>query len=141
MHPSNDSFWPRVRLYREMGLDPLKWIAGCSVEVDREEVLFPAIGAARDALAGLGVTVHPREGPDVFELRVESVRLSRTVVRSGAPPARPRVPRRGNPRRAAVTMRVFQRRADAPEEFAKALVGAVEGLPAADAGGSADNPI
>jgi selenophosphate synthase len=137
--PDADTFWVLVRRYRALGLDPLKWIAGCSVEVDREEVVFPALSSARDALAALGATVHPRQGPDVFELRGAPAETSRVVVRPGAGAARVRTARRANPQRAALVARVFQRRTDSPEAFGAALVEAVAALP--PTGGNGVSPV
>ncbi len=130
MTTGGERFWPLVKRYRTLGLDPLKWIAGCSTEVEREEVVTPALASASDALATLGVSLHPQAGPDLFELRDLPAVPECVVVRPGAslPKAGRRV-ERANPLRAAVTMRVHQKHADFPGAFAGALVRALEGLP------------
>src|SRR2546427_9201265 len=115
-------FWENVNRFRELGLDPLKWIAGCSVEVEREEVVYPAIEKAGTELQRLGVTILPQEGPDAVEFRGEPIHLDRIVVRpTGRPYARAEA-RRANPNRAALTTRVAQRKAASPESFGPALL-------------------
>ncbi len=143
METSPSPFWDRVGAYRAMGLDPLKWIAGCSVEVEREEVLYPALSLARDRLASLAVTVQPGEGPDVFELREAQAVPHRVTAKRGASPSAPREGTRGNPLRTSVAMRVLQQRADFPKTFADELVGAFSALPggALPGGGSLDAPL
>lgn len=137
-----ESFWRQVKRYRELGLDPLKWIAGCSVEVDAAEVVLPGAAQAREALAALSATLQLSEGPDVFEAREQMPAALRAVVRPGDAPQEPRSPTRTNPNRAAIMMRVLQRKADKPDEFAAALVAALSGLPSGvPRGGSLNAPF
>jgi selenophosphate synthase len=123
-------FWPNVKAFREQGLDPLKWIAGCSVEVEREEVLYPALASIRPALEALGVTIHPREGPDLIDYRGQPPAVNRLLVSApshdprGAPPSA-----RGNPNRAAVILRVFQRTGALPKAFGDFVLRSIEAVP------------
>lgn len=134
MAPPTDDFWPLVRRYRDLGLDPLKWIAGCSVELDREEVVYPGLNGVSDLLARLGVTVLPGEGPDVQDAGPTQSTPYRVVVRPGKAEGARRRPASGNPHRAAMVTCVHQRKADTPEAFANAFVIALEHLPSSSAG-------
>lgn len=122
-------FWARVAAYRAMGLDPLKWIAGCSVEVEREEVLYPALTLARDRLASLSVTVQPAGGPDVFELRDGHPVPERVTVKPGEVPGSPREGTRANPLRGSLVMRLPRKRGQFPQTFADDLVSRFSALP------------
>jgi len=55
-----EEFWDRVARYREMGMDPLRWVAGCAVKVDLTTVVYPALRRLRPTLKALGVTIGQR---------------------------------------------------------------------------------
>ncbi len=129
MSAPDSPFWKSVRTYRSLGLDPLKWIAGCSVEVDAAEVLYPAAGLAAQPLAELAATIQLSEGPDLYEAREDRTPAHRAVVRTRSKAEGGRTPARTNPLRAALVARVLQAKGDTPEAFARALSAAVAGLP------------
>jgi selenophosphate synthase len=131
MAEPSPEFWANVRAFREMGMDPLKWIAGCSVEVDREDVVVPALAGIGSALEALGVTLHGPEGPDAVEFSGEAPPLRRVVVLGAHLAGGERDGLRGNPNRASAVLRVFQKRADDPKLFGDFVRKAIEGLPLA----------
>ena len=129
LNAPDSPFWRGVRTYRRLGLDPLKWIAGCSVEVDAAEVLYPAAGLAAQPLAEMAATLQVSEGPDLFEAHDERTPAQRAVVRTGAKADGGRRPARTNPLRAALVARVLSPQGETPQAFAGALSAAVAGLP------------
>lgn len=137
-------FWRNVEAFRAMGLDPLRWIAGCSVKVDDELVMLPAMASARAALERMGVTVGPREGPAILDYRGNPLKIDRVVVDPDGTPE-PRPAKRANPRWASALGRVERRMGDDPEALAQGLVAAFAGVPAAAAarglGGDFDRPV
>ncbi len=130
MDPPSSPFWKNVERFRASGLDPLRWIAGCSVEVDEDLVLYPALSHARGALEELGVTVGSREGPAVVEDRGHPLGVKRVIVGPAAE-APPYLAVRGNARSASVLSRVDRPTGDDPEAFSAGLVQAIRAVPEA----------
>jgi len=128
MEPPDTPFWRNVERFRAMGLDPLRWIAGCSVAVDDELVLYPGLSAARPALEGMGVTVDSPAGPASVDYRGEPLAVERVIVDPDVEAA-PYAAHRGNPRWASVLARVDRPAGDDPRGFAEAILRAMAGVP------------
>lgn len=143
--PAPDTpFWRHVESFRAMGLDPLRWIAGCSVKVDEGLVLYPALDAARRPLERMGVTVGPREGPGLVDARGEEPTVARVVVDPEGGGAAYEA-KRANPRWASLLGRVGRPMGDDPESLARGLVASMAAVPAAAArqglAGDFDRPV
>ena len=63
---SQENFWDNVTKYRELGMDPLRWVAGCAVKVDLNSVVYPALRQIKPKLKELGVFLGERVDADIF---------------------------------------------------------------------------
>ncbi len=144
MEAPDTPFWNNVERFRSMGLDPLRWVAGCSVKVDDELVLLPGLARARPAFERMGVTVADRGAPAAVDFRGEPLSVERVTVRADDS-GEPFDAERANPRFASALGRVERRAGDDPHLFAGEMVRAVAAIPAAagrqGARGSFDRPL
>jgi len=118
---AGSEFWEKVEMYKGMGLDPLKWVAGCAVKVDLTTVVYPALRALRPHLEQYGITVSPREDADIFPL-LQHGSVERRVYDIRGPQVDVDDLRKINPERAISLIQVHQRKAESPENFAEALM-------------------
>lgn len=116
-----EDFWERVARYKEMGLDPLRWVAGCAVKVDLTTVVYPALRKIRPQLEQWGVTLNSREDADIFPRPKEGVEFERRVYDPKDPKVDAEDLRRIRPVRAISLVQVYQRNAETPESFANIL--------------------
>ena len=116
-----EDFWERVTRYREMGLDPLKWVAGCAVKVDLTTIVYPALRKLKPQLEGWGVTINPREDADIFPRPTDGVHFERRVYDPKDPKVDPDDLSKLKPSRAISLVQVYQRNAESPESFAEVL--------------------
>ena len=107
-----EKFWERVARYREMGMDPLRWVAGCAVKVDLVTVVYPALRRLRPTLKELGVTVAHREDCDIFPLGKEEPVITRRVYDPKSDSVDTVDIRRIDPKRAISLVQVHQRNAE-----------------------------
>ncbi len=114
-------FWEKVAIYKEMGLDPLKWVAGCAVKVDLTTVVYPALRTIRPELERYGITVSPREDADIFPLLKEGS-LERRVYDIRRPHVDVDDLRKINPERAISLIQIHQRKAETAQDFSEALL-------------------
>ncbi len=114
-------FWKRVEHYRQLGIDPLKWVAGCAVKVDLTSVVYPALNSIKPELEKLGVTVSPRQDADIFPKKGELL-TERRVYDTKDPKVDPVDLRRINPTRAISLIQVHQRVGGNAESFAEVLL-------------------
>lgn len=124
-------FWERVEKYKQLGLDPLKWVAGCAVKVDLTTVVYPALRMIRPDLEKFGVTVSPREDADIFPLLSDGG-VERRVYDLRKPQVDPKDLRKINPERAISLVQVHQRKAETPKNFADALLNVYSKIGEAD---------
>lgn len=117
-----EEFWDRVARYKQLGMDPLKWIAGCAVKVDLTSVVYPALRQIRPELARIGVKVSPRADADVFPSGENGAEFHRRIYNLGEPRVDPEDLRRLNPDRGISLVQVHQRSADKPGPFAETLL-------------------
>ena len=115
-------FWSRVEKYRELGLDPLKWVAGCAVKVDLTSVVYPALRQIKPILSEMGVTINPREDADIFRTPADGLHIERRIFNLNKPEVNSEDLQKIDPARAVSLVQVHQRKADSPEAFAKALL-------------------
>ncbi|MBI4361691.1 MAG: SelD-related putative sulfur metabolism protein [Euryarchaeota archaeon] len=115
-------FWDRVARYKEMGMDPLKWIAGCAVKVDLTTVVYPALRQIRPELETYGIHVSSRADADMFPSHRDNFEVERRIYNLESPRVDPEDLRRVNPDRGISLVQVHQRSADKPEKFAEALL-------------------
>jgi selenophosphate synthase len=115
-------FWERVAHYRELGLDPLKWVAGCAVKVDLVSVVYPALRMIRPDLERWGVMLGHREDADIFPCTENETIIERRVVYDlETPEVDLEGLRRLNPDRAISLIQVHQRKAESPDAFAQVM--------------------
>ncbi|MCS4537627.1 MAG: SelD-related putative sulfur metabolism protein [Thaumarchaeota archaeon] len=117
-----EEFWDRVARYREMGMDPLRWVAGCAVKVDLTTVVYPALRRLRPTLKGLGVTVGHREDADIFPLGKEEPVVTRRIYDPKKPSVDSKDLKRINPKRAISLVQVHQRGAENEKTFGDFLL-------------------
>ncbi len=115
-------FWEKVDYYRKLGLDPLKWVAGCAVKVDLVDVVYPALRKIKPELRNLGVMVSPREDADIFPCTKEGAVFERRVYDPENPEVDMEGLKRLNPNRAISLVQVHQRKAESPEAFGDLLL-------------------
>jgi len=65
---TKQEFWDNVSKYREMGMDPLRWVAGCAVKVDLNTVLYPSLHNLKPSLKQMGISLGERVDADIFPL-------------------------------------------------------------------------
>ncbi|MEM3165231.1 MAG: SelD-related putative sulfur metabolism protein [Halobacteria archaeon] len=117
-----EEFWDRVARYKQLGMDPLKWIAGCAVKVDLTSVVYPALRQIRPELQRIGVKISPRADADVFPSGDSGPKFHRRIYNLGEPNVDPADLGRLGPDRAISLVQVHQRSADKPGPFAEALL-------------------
>ncbi|MBI4258101.1 MAG: SelD-related putative sulfur metabolism protein, partial [Thaumarchaeota archaeon] len=116
-----EDFWERVTRYKAMGLDPLRWVAGCAVKVDLTTVVYPALKNLRPQLEQWGVTLTSREDADIFPRPRGGIEFERRVYNPKDPKVDADDLRRIKPSRAISLVQVYQRNAETPESFASIL--------------------
>ena len=120
---SQENFWDNVTKYRELGMDPLRWVAGCAVKVDLNSVVYPALRQIKPKLKELGVFLGERVDADIFPKTNNELELSRVIL----DPKNPEIDSSHladiNPARAISLIQLHQRNADQPEKFANILLG------------------
>lgn len=58
--------WKEIREYlEELNLDPHKLACGCSVKIDLDSLVYPALNEIRPKLKRLGIKLAPREDADI----------------------------------------------------------------------------
>jgi len=92
-----------------MGMDPLRWVAGCAVKVDLTTVVYPALRRLRPLLRELGVIVAEREDADIFTAGREEPTISRRIYNLRDPKIDREDLKRINPERAISLVQVHQR--------------------------------
>ena len=112
-----DQFWDRVARYREMGMDPLRWVAGCAVKVDLTTIVYPALRRLRPTLKEFGVTIGHREDADIFPLSGEEPIVTRRIYNPKNPSVNLEDLKRINPNRAISLVQVHQRNAENDKTF------------------------
>ncbi len=122
-----EDFWERVEQYKKMGLDPLRWVAGCAVKVDLTTVVYPALKMIKPKLESLGVTISPREDADIFPYYGD-VDLERKIYDVNNPKVDTLELKRINPRRAISLIQVHQKNAKDAKSFANALLSIYENM-------------
>lgn len=115
-------FWEKVAYYRELGMDPLKWVAGCAVKVDLVDVVYPALRRIKPELQRLGVMVSPREDADIFPCTEKGAVFERVVCDVENPEVDLGKLKNLNPNRAISLVQVHQRKAESPEAFGDLLL-------------------
>ena len=120
---SQENFWDNVTKYRELGMDPLRWVAGCAVKVDLNSVVYPALRQIKPKLKELGVFLGDRVDADVFPKTNNELELSRIILDPKNPEIDSSHLARINPTRAISLIQLHQRNADQPEKFANILLG------------------
>ena len=65
---TKQEFWDNVSKYREMGMDPLRWVAGCAVKVDLNSVVYPTLHNLKPNLKKMGISLGARVDADIFPL-------------------------------------------------------------------------
>jgi len=115
-------FWDRVARYREMGMDPLRWVAGCAVKVDLTTVVYPALRRLRPTLKNLGVTIGQREDCDIFPLGKEEPEVTRRIYEPKKPSVDASDLKKINPKRAISLVQVHQRNAENERTFGDFLL-------------------
>ncbi|MEE9283821.1 MAG: SelD-related putative sulfur metabolism protein [Nitrososphaerales archaeon] len=119
---TTEEFWERVSRYREMGMDPLRWVAGCAVKVDLTTVVYPALRRLRPLLRELGVIVAEREDADIFTAGREEPTISRRIYNLRDPKIDREDLKRINPKRAISLVQVHQRGAETDKIFGDILL-------------------
>ena len=119
-------FWEKVEKYKKLGLDPLKWVAGCAVKVDLTTVVYPALHKIKPHLKELGVTVNPREDADIFPTPIDGVEFQRRVFDLNNIRVDPEDLSKLNPSRGISLVQVHQRRAESADAFAEVLLNLYE---------------
>jgi len=117
-----EEFWDRVARYREMGMDPLRWVAGCAVKVDLTTVVYPALRRLRPTLKALGVTIGQREDADIFPLGKEEPMMTRRIYDPKKPSVDANDLKRINPQRAISLVQIYQRNAENEKTFGDFLL-------------------
>ncbi len=117
-----EEFWERVARYKQLGMDPLKWIAGCAVKVDLTSVVYPALRQIRPELQRIGIKVSPRADADVFPSGPDGAEFHRRIYDLGEPKVDAEDLRRLGPDRGISLVQVHQRSADKPGPFAETLL-------------------
>jgi selenophosphate synthase len=117
-----EEFWDRVARYREMGMDPLRWVAGCAVKVDLTTVVYPALRRLRPILKNLGVTIGQREDCDIFPLGKEEPVVTRRIYYPKKPSVDAQDLKRINPKRAISLVQLHQRNAENERTFGDFLL-------------------
>lgn len=118
-----EEFWDRVARYKQLGMDPLKWIAGCAVKVDLTTVVYPALRQIRPELERIGVKVSPRADADVFPSGPDGTEFHRRIYSLAEPRVDAGDLRKLDPDRGISLVQVHQRSADKPGPFAETLLG------------------
>ena len=118
---TNEEFWARVSNYKKLGLDPLRWVAGCAVKVDLTTVIYPALHMIKPELEKLGVTINPREDADIFHLREDEIIVKRAIYDFKEPRVDTQWLADLSPTRALSLVQVHQKHAGNPEEFGNQL--------------------
>ncbi len=111
-----------VAQYKKLGLDPLKWVAGCAVKVDLTTVVYPALRKIKPHLKELGITVNPREDADIFPSPMDGIELQRRVFDLNNVSVDVDDLRKLNPSRGVSLVQVHQRRAESADAFAEVLL-------------------
>lgn len=118
------NFWDKVAYYRKLGLDPLKWVAGCAVKVDLTAVVYPALHIIKPELEKLGISVNPRQDADIFPRQDSEFVVHREVIHDlDNPKVDVSRIKQINPDRAISLIQVHQRKSNTPEKFADVLLG------------------
>ena len=129
---SQENFWDNVTKYRQLGMDPLRWVAGCAVKVDLISVVYPALRHIKPQLKELGIFLGDRVDADIFPKTNNELELSRVIL----DPKNPEIDSSHlvsiNPARAIALIQLHQRNADRPEKFANILLGIYNAISAAN---------
>ena len=118
---TSEEFWARVSDYKKLGLDPLRWVAGCAVKVDLTTVVYPALHMIKPELEKFGVTINRREDADIFPLRENEITVKRAIYDFKEPRVDTRWLAELSPTRALSLVQVHQKHAGNPEEFGNQL--------------------
>jgi selenophosphate synthase len=114
-------FWERVERYKSMGMDPLRWVAGCAVKVDLIKVVYPALKLIQPELSKSGIKINPREDADIFPGYVtEAERM--VIPDLSQPSVNFHTRERDKPSRAISLVQVHQKNAESAERFAEILL-------------------
>ncbi|MFQ6135907.1 MAG: SelD-related putative sulfur metabolism protein [Candidatus Hydrothermarchaeales archaeon] len=112
-------FSERVKYYRSLGIDPMKWVAGCAVKVDLISVVYPSLEVIKRELDN--ITINPREDADIFPSGEGGVEVVRRVYDLNDPKVEIDDIRRISPDRALFLIQVYQKDANTPEKFGRVL--------------------
>ncbi len=122
MGSASEEFWERIGRYRELGINPLRWVAGCAVKVDLPSVVYPALRSIRKQLEGFGVQVSPREDADIFPANGGEFEVERRVYDIADPKVDANDLKKLDPWRAISLIQVHLQTGGRPEIFAEALL-------------------
>ncbi|MAM42360.1 MAG: selenophosphate synthetase [Thaumarchaeota archaeon] len=114
---TKQEFWDNVSKYREMGMDPLRWVAGCAVKVDLNTVVYPTLHNLKPDLKQMGISLGERVDADIFPLTDSGPIINRRIYNPFDPDVDLDDLRRINPKRAISLLQVFQKNAEKQEKF------------------------
>ena len=114
---TKQEFWDNVSRYREMGMDPLKWVAGCAVKVDLDTVVYPSLHNLKPSLKQMGISLGERVDADIFPLTVDGPTITRRIYNPSNPEIDIDDLKKINPKRAISLLQVFQKNAEKQEKF------------------------
>ena len=114
---TKQEFWDNVSKYREMGMDPLRWVAGCAVKVDLNTVVYPSLHNLKPSLKQMGISLGERVDADIFPLTENGPVITRRIYNPSNPEIDLDDLKKINPKRAISLLQVFQKNAEKQEKF------------------------
>mgnify|MGYP001433471942 CR=1 FL=1 len=114
---TKQEFWDNVAKYREMGMDPLRWVAGCAVKVDLNSVVYPSLHNLKPNLKQMGISLGARVDADIFPLVGDGPIITRRIYDPFSTNINTEDLKKINPKRAISLLQVFQKNAEKQEKF------------------------
>ena len=114
---TKQEFWDNVSKYREMGMDPLRWVAGCAVKVDLKSVVYPTLHNLKPNLKQMGISLGARVDADIFPLIGDGPIINRRIYDPFSTNIDTEDLKKINPKRAISLLQVFQKNAEKQEKF------------------------
>ena len=118
---TKQEFWDNVAKYREMGMDPLRWVAGCAVKVDLNSVVYPSLHNLKPNLKQMGISLGARVDADIFPLVGDGPIITRRIYDPFSTNINTEDLKKINPKRAISLLQVFQKNAEKQEKFEELL--------------------
>ena len=119
---TRQEFWDNVSKYREMGMDPLRWVAGCAVKVDLNSVVYPTLHNIKPSLKQMGISLGARVDADIFPLVGDGPIINRRIYDPFSTSIDTEDLKKINPKRAISLLQVFQKNAEKQEKFEALLI-------------------